>query len=351
MSRFLQEKYQGLDVYVPGEQPQDRSYIKLNTNESPFPPPPEVVVAMGEAGADAHLYCDPLCAALRDTAAALYGLKRENVLAFNGSDEALSFAFQAWGGSGVAYPDISYGFYPVFADLHRLETREVPLKADFRLAPEDYFDLDRLIVIANPNAPTGLYLRPSEIRQILDRNPGHPVVIDEAYIAFGGESCLPLVQEYDNLLVVRTFSKSHGLAGARLGLAFGSAGLIEDLDRLRNCLNPYNVSRMAQAGGKAALELEPLYTQRCRSIARIRDDTAAALRAMGCTVTDSLANFLFVRPDKLGGEALYQGLRERGVLVRWFSRPALRDWVRVSVGSQDQMTAFLKAAKEVLGHA
>lgn len=351
MSRFLQSKFDLLEAYVPGEQPQDRSYVKLNTNESPFPPPEPVLAAMAEAAASAQLYCDPVCRALREAAADLYGLELDQILAFNGSDEALSFAFLAWGGDGVAFPAVSYGFYPVFAALHGLDALALPLNEDLSIDPAAYHGLGRLIVIANPNAPTGLCLSPAALGTIAAANPDHVLLVDEAYVAFGAESVLPLLGDHPNLVVVRTFSKSHSLAGARLGLAFGAPELMADLDLLRNSVNPYNVSRMGQAAGAAALRDDALFMARCRAVAKTRDDTASSLRALGFTVTDSKANFLFVRPAGCGGEALYRGLKRQGVLVRWFSRPDLKDWVRVSVGTEEQMAAFLAAVREVLTHA
>ena len=348
MSRFLHEKYASLTAYTPGEQPRDKKYIKLNTNESPFPPTEGVVHAAQEAAASAHLYCDPEVLLLRRKAAEVLGVDTENVLAFNGSDEALSFAFAAFGQQGVAIPDISYGFYPVFAKANGIDAKVIPLTEDLRIDPDDYRDLGMTIVIANPNAPMGTYLSLDDIGKILKTNRGHVVAVDEAYIEFGGESALPLLKKYDNLLIIRTLSKSHSLAGARIGFGIGAKDIIDDLDLLRCAVNPYNVSVMGQAAALKALEENALYLERCREVALTRDHTARMLEEMGCVVTPSLANFLFVKHSGIAGEALYEGLRNKGVLVRWFSVPRIRDYIRVSVGSRQQMDSFLSAMRQTV---
>jgi histidinol-phosphate aminotransferase len=237
MSRFLSERFQSLRAYVPGEQPRDMTYIKLNTNESPYPPAPQVIYALNrEEAENLRLYSDPECLFLRETLAEYYGVRTENILVGNGSDEILSFIFMAYcdDKTGVLYPDISYGFYPVFANLYGLRKNEIPLREDFSIFAEDYLNTGSTVVIANPNAPTGICLSPEDIELIVKSNPDNVVVIDEAYIDFGGISVIPLTKKYDNLLVVQTYSKSRSLAGARLGYAIGNEALIADLDKLRN---------------------------------------------------------------------------------------------------------------------
>jgi len=349
MSGFLNSRYDGFEAYVPGEQPQDKKYIKLNTNESPYPPSPLVAERVKLAAGALNLYSDPESAALRKKAAELLGLWPECILPVNGSDEALNFAFMAFCGKDapVAYPEISYGFYSVLARLHGIPAEEIPVKADFSIDCRDFAGLGKTIAIANPNAPTGLTLSLDELRTIVESNPGNVVLIDEAYIRFGGESAVPLVKEYPNLLVVHTFSKSHSLAGARLGFAIGSPALIADLNMIKYSTNPYNVNRMTSAAGVAAMEDEYYYEANCRRVAATRDALKERLRGAGYDLTDSRANFLFVRCPGVSGAELYAGLRQRGVLVRHFGNPRITDYLRVSIGTPQDMDAFFAAAEEV----
>ena len=350
MSRFMGARYSLFDAYTPGEQPQDRRYIKLNTNESPYPPSPKVRQALNADEVEAlRLYPDPECGALRASMAAQLGLDENQLLCGNGSDELLSFAFMAWGGRGAAFADVTYGLYRVLADLHQVKVTIVPLREDFALDDRDYQGLNRLIVIANPNAPTGMALKPRQLAYIAEQNPDGVVLVDEAYVDFGAESCLPLIGRYDNLCVVQTYSKSRSLAGARLGFVAGPAELIRDLKKIKNAINPYNVSRLTQRAGIAAMEDEDYYLLNARAIMQARDNTARALQAMGFEVLPSRANFLFARHTGIGGAALYMALKKRGVLVRHFGAERIKDYIRISVGSQEQMTAFLDAVREIMG--
>lgn len=348
MSRFMHPRFAALAPYVPGEQPRGQTFIKLNTNESPFPPPEKVVEAARQAAAGAHLYCDPDCSALRDIAARTFHVDSDMVLCCNGSDEALSFAFMAFGEDGAAFPDISYGFYPVFAAVHGVDAKIVPLKDDFTINARDYEGIGRMAVIANPNAPTGLLLSGEDIESIVISNPHHVVVVDEAYVDFGAKSVVELTKLYPNLLVTRTFSKSHALAGARIGFAVGHRALIADLNRLRNATNPYNLSAMAQQAAIAAFKEQSTFMQRCRVVAETRDRTAEALRDMGFSATCSMANFLFVRHGRMAGESVYRALRQKGILVRWFNQARIQDFVRISVGDSVQMDALIKAMKDIV---
>ena len=350
MSRFSSERLAALDPYVPGEQPRDMKYVKLNTNESPFPPAPAVLQAVTEEAGKLNLYCDPDCTRLRAAAAALYGLAPENILPVNGSDEALYFAFTAFCGSArpMAFADITYGFYPVFAAVTCTPAHILPLREDFSLDPADYCGLHENIVLANPNAPTGMTLAPADIEKILLSNPDNVVIVDEAYVDFGGESCVPLIGKYDNLLVVQTFSKSRSLAGARLGFALGNAALIGDLNTVKFSTNPYNVNRMTQAAGVAAIASQDYTLENCRRVAENRAYTARALKDMGFRVLPSKANFLFAAHPAAAGQALYRALKDRGVLVRWFDKPRIRDWLRITIGSREQMDALLAAMKTIL---
>ncbi len=347
----MNSKFEALQAYTPGEQPKDTKYIKLNTNESPFAPLKSVVKAMKREGERANLYSDPECTTLRAKAAKMYGVEPECVMAFNGSDEVLNFAFAAFGEHGVAYPAISYGFYSVFAKINGVDALEIPLKEDLSIDPEDYCKTDRMVVIANPNAPTGLCLSYEEIEKIVASNPNRVVVIDEAYVLFGAKSVVQLTKKYDNLLVTQTFSKSHALAGARLGFGIGNKKLVEDIDKLRNSTNPYNVNRMTQAAGCAAIDNNDVFVDNCAVICKNREYTTKRLLDMGFVLTNSKANFLFAKSNKISGEELYLQLKQKGILVRWFSKPDIKDYVRITVGTKKQMNALICAIEEILKNA
>ena len=350
MSRFLSEEYASLEEYVPGEQPRDRRYIKLNTNESPYPPSPAVLSTVcAEAAEKLCLYSDPDSKDLKDAIASLSGVGRANVFVSNGSDDILNFAFMAFGKkTGVIFPDITYGFYSVFAALHGLDAKIMPLKEDFTVKVEDYLNAGRMVVLANPNAPTGIALPLSEIERVVASNPSQVVLVDEAYVDFGGESALPLTKKYDNLLVVQTFSKSRSMAGARLGYAFASEAIIKDLEKIKFSTNPYNVNRVTQAAGVAALGEQAYYDENCRRIVETRTRTREALMALGFEVTDSTANFLFARHESVSGEEIYLRLKEKGVLVRHFDTPRIVDYNRITVGTPEEMDAMLSALREIL---
>lgn len=350
MSRRLAD----LRAYVPGEQPRDTKYIKLNTNESPFPPSPLVLERVGRGAAgELNLYPDPAGQALREKLAAHYGMAAENVILGNGSDEILAFSFIAFcdAGRGIAYPEISYGFYPVYTQLFGLESQEIPLMPDFSIRASDYFGLGKTIVIANPNAPTGAALPLSDIEAIVRNNPDTVVMIDEAYVDFGAQSAIPLTNRYENLLVIQTYSKSRSLAGGRLGYAIGDRGLIDDLQRIRNSFNPYNVNRLTLLAGEAVLDDQAYYTERCREIAENREDAAARLRDLGFTMPESRANFLFAAHPDFGGAALYQRLRARGILVRHFDKSGISDYLRITVGTRAEMDAVIAAMGAILEEA
>ena len=349
MSRFLNSQFQSLKAYTPGEQPRDMQYIKLNTNESPYPPAPSVVEAVTAREVELlRLYSDPTAKGLKEKLAKLYGVKPENVFVSNGSDEVLNFAFMAFGGRGVIFPEISYGFYQVYGDLYGLDYRKIPLREDFTIDVRDYCGQGKMVVIANPNAPTGLNLSVAEIEQILKSNPDSLVLIDEAYVDFGGETALPLMESYDNLLVTRTFSKSRCLAGGRLGYAFGSADIIADLEKIKYSTNPYNVDRLTLLLGEATVDAEPYYQETCAAIMATRDWTAEQLKALGFDVLPSKTNFLFAKTDKMDGGELYEQLKSRGILVRHFSDPKICQYNRITIGTPEQMETFVNTVKEVL---
>ncbi len=349
MSRFLNEPYRSLDAYTPGEQPRDMQYIKLNTNESPYPPAASVVEAVTKTEVELlRLYSDPTAKGLKESLAELYEVKPENVFVSNGSDEVLNFSFMAFGGKGVVFPEISYGFYQVYGDLYGLEYEKIPLKEDFSIDEKDYCGVNKMVVIANPNAPTGMALSRNQVEEIVRTNPDSLVLIDEAYVDFGGESALPLIDKYDNLLVTRTFSKSRCLAGGRLGYAFGNAAIIEDLEKIKYSTNPYNINRLTLLLGEATVKADGYYQEKCRAIMVTRTWTAKALEDLGFTVLPSCANFVFAKSDEISGGELYAALKAKGILVRHFTSPKICGYNRITIGTPEQMEVFLAKVKEVL---
>lgn len=349
MSRFLNEKYQGLTEYVPGEQPQDKVYVKLNTNESPFPPSDGVLKAVNtDEVKKLNLYPDPDCKALVKALSLRYGVGAENIFLTNGSDDILNFCFMGFCDKGAIFPDITYGFYEVYANLYGVEYETPALDENLRVVPSDYYNAKKTVVLANPNAQTGVALPLCEIEQIVRQNPDTPVIIDEAYVDFGGESAVGLTQKYENLLVVQTFSKSRSMAGARLGFAIGAKGLIADLNKLKYSTNPYNLNRLTQLAGVAALKEDGYYTENCQEIVRVREYTRAELKKRGFTVTDSKANFLLAAHDKLDGKALYRFLKDNGVLVRYLGMPRIKNHNRITIGSKAQMDKLLEVIDKAL---
>ena len=302
---------------------------------------------MAEAGR-LELYSDPVCIDLRDALAARYGVARQNVFVSNGSDDILNFAFMAFGSPRAYFPDISYGFYPVYAGLHGIDAHPVPLRSDFSIDPTDFMALDGFIAIANPNAPTGMALEVSQIEDILQANPDHVVLIDEAYVDFGAESCVPLTAKYDNLLVVQTFSKSRSMAGARLGFAIANEGLIADLEKIKFSTNPYSINRMTLAAGLATLKADDTCMANCQRIIDTRQATVARLRQMRFEVLPSKANFVFARHPHADGGFLYRQLKARGVLVRHFDSPRIKDFLRITIGTPEQMQTLFDALGSIL---
>ena len=350
MSRFFSEKYQNLTPYTPGEQPKDTQYVKLNTNESPFPPSPKAQAMAAEAAGNLQLYSDPECTALVKEGARVFGVEADEILFTNGSDEILNFAFMAFCDERhpAVFPDITYGFYKVFAALNNVPFTQIPLQEDFSVKLADYVGVNKTVFIANPNAPTGIALSAGEIEEIIKSNPNNVVVIDEAYVDFGAQSVIPLIHKYENLLVTGTFSKSRSLAGGRLGFGIGCKALIRDLNTIKYSTNPYNVNRMTMAAGVGVLQDEEYTRANCREIIRVREWTAAKLREMGFILTDSKANFIFAKHPKAEGKEIYVNLKKKGVLVRHFDTPRLGAYNRITVGSQAQMEVFLAKLAEVL---
>jgi len=348
VSNFLDSKYNSLVPYTPGEQPKDMQYVKLNTNESPFAPSPKAQEMASEAAKRLQLYSDPECRDLVKAAAEYFGVENDEIIFTNGSDEVLNFAFMAFCENGAIFPDITYGFYSVFADLNGVEYTQAPLKADFSVDINNYIGVNKTVFLANPNAPTGIALSVEDIEKIIKSNPNNVVVIDEAYVDFGAQSVIPLIKKYDNLLVTQTFSKSRSLAGGRLGFGIGSKALIRDLNTIKYSTNPYNVNSMTAAAGVGSLLDDEYIKNNCERIKQNRDYLLNELKKLDFTMTDSLANFIFAKHSTVSGEEIYLRLKEKGVLVRHFKTERLKDYTRITIGSREQLEILISKLKEIL---
>lgn len=350
MSRFLGKNAAALEPYTPGEQPRGQTFIKLNTNECPYPPSPMVEKALAEfESKNFRLYPDPEATVLRQNLGSHFGFTPDCVFVGNGSDEVIAFAFMAFfdRGDKVCFPDPSYGFYPVYADLYGLDARPVPLREDFSIGINDYNKLDGHTIIANPNAPTGIAMAREQIEKILQNNPDKLIMVDEAYVDFAEEvTCVPLIDQYENLLVIGTFSKSRSLAGMRLGYALGNRELIAALERIKYSFNPYNINTATQIAAGAATMDNAYLIKITGMVKTTRDRTALALREMGFTVLPSSTNFLFASHPGKSGKELYTYLRERRILVRHFSHPRTLEFARISIGTDQEMDLMIKALQE-----
>lgn len=351
MSRFFSEKYNSLVPYVPGEQPKEQKYIKLNTNESPFSPSQLALEYAKKEAEKLELYSDPECRDLVKTAAEHFGISENEIIFTNGSDEILNFAFMAFCDEAhpAVFPDITYGFYPVFAELNGVPYEEIPLKDDFTINVDDFCGVNKTVFIANPNAPTGIALTLSDIEKIIKSNPQNVVVIDEAYVDFGAESAVKLIHKYDNLLVTQTFSKSRSMAGARLGFGIANENLIRDLNTVKYSTNPYNVNRMTMAAGVGALLDGEYFEKNCKETVKVREYTTEKLTEMGFTVTDSKANFIFASSKDINGKTLYLKLKENGILVRHFDKERLTEYNRITIGTKEQMDTLIRAVEDITG--
>src|SRR5689334_1491400 len=350
MSRFWSPVVKTLSPYVPGEQPKQGGLIKLNTNENPYPPSPRVLVAIASATERLRLYPDPRATALREAIAARHGVAADEVFAGNGSDEILAHTFPALlkHDAPLLFPDITYSFYPVYSRLYGVSYEEVPLDADMRLQIAGYRRPCSAILLANPNAPTGIALPRDVIETLLAEHPDQLVVVDEAYVDFGAESAVPLVARYENLLVVQTLSKSRALAGLRVGFAVGQRPLIEALERVKDSFNSYPLDCLAIAGAVAAIEDDGWFQETRRRIMASRESLARALTGLGFEVLPSAANFVFARHPGRSGAELAAGLRERGVLVRHFKRPRIQDFLRITVGTEEECARLVALAQELV---
>lgn len=349
MSKFFNKSLSKLEAYVPGEQLNDKKYIKLNTNESPYPPSPEVLDVVKNANAkDFRLYPDPECKNLKQAIADVYSVGYENVFVSNGSDEVLNFFFMAFCDDGVIFPNITYGFYKVFCELYSVDYKQIPLKEDFSIDINDYTGVNKNIIIANPNAPTGICLSLTDVEKIVKSNPDNLVVIDEAYVDFGGESAVKLIDKYTNLLVIHTYSKSRSLAGARLGFAFANKDIISDFEKVRYSTNPYNINKMSLSIGEASVKSQDYFNNNCLEIQKTREYVTNELEVLNFEVIPSKANFIFAKSNEISGKELYLKLKDKGVLVRHFDNPLILDYNRITIGSIDEMEIFISKVKECL---
>ena len=349
--QFWSQRIQNIEPYVPGEQPKDRKYVKLNTNENPYPPSPKVAEALKQVSAESlRLYPDPECGALVEALAKAQGVKPSQVFVGNGSDEVLAFCYLAFmdENNPAVFPDITYSFYPVYGQFFQNHCRIVPVKEDFSMPLEEMMQDDGTVVLTNPNAPTGIGLPLSDIRRVLEANPNHVVIVDEAYVDFGGESAVGLIAEYENLLVVQTFSKSRSLAGMRIGFAYGNEDLILALNAVKNSINSYTLDRMALAAAQAAVEDGAYTDDTCKKIAQTRENTAGKLKMLGFNVLPSQTNFLFASHKSVYAEVIFKKLREKGVLVRYFHKPRIDNFLRITVGTDEEMDILIKALTDIL---
>ncbi len=351
MSRFFSGKFKGLSPYVPGEQPKDQKYIKLNTNESPYLPSPRVINALdSEEISKLNLYPDPSVRELLSVIAERDGLFAENVTVGNGSDEILAFIFNAFCDSerAMVFPDVTYGFYEVFAKMFGVKYYTVPLDKDLKINVDDYKDIKDNVIIANPNAQTGDYLELSEIERLVCQCSERLVIVDEAYIDFGGESAARLIPKYDNLIVVRTFSKSRNLAGARLGYSLACRELANDINTMKYSFNPYSINRLSLIAGVEAMKDEPYFEQCMEKIVKTRQFAVEQLAAIGFKALPSRANFILAEHPEISGKRLYEELKKRGILVRYLGIPRISNYVRITVGTREQMIALVFAALKIL---
>lgn len=344
MSKFWSEAIRCAKPYVPGEQLNEPDMIKLNTNENPYPPSPKVKAAINLEMERLQLYPDPEADPLRETIAEYYGVAKDHVFAGNGSDELLAFSFMAFFGreKKIRYPAITYSFYPVYANLFQIPVEEVPLSRNFTLPAEAFFQSEGGVIFPNPNAPTSIYLGLDAIRDIAENNPDTAVIVDEAYVDFAGKSAVELTRQYDNLLVIQTFSKSRSLAGLRVGFAIGHPELIEGLNRAKDSFNSYTVDRLAMAGARAAILDEAYFKKTKAKIIRTREWVAKELKKRGFHVLPSQTNFVFACHYQKKAIQLYEDLKKQGVLIRYFNKPKIDNYVRITIGTDEQMEVFLQ---------
>lgn len=350
MSKYLSDIAKKVEPYVPGEQPKDKKYIKLNTNENPYPPSPKVFSSITDAIKDLNLYPEPSTEKLRDALAYYYSLDKDQIFVGNGSDEVLAFAFMAFFNPGdtILFPDITYSFYPVYAGLFKINYELVEVSEDFSLNAESFSKENQGIIFPNPNAPTGRYLNLKNVEEILKNNMESVVIVDEAYIDFGGESAISLVDKYPNLLVTQTLSKSRSLAGLRVGFACGSKDLIDGLNRIKNSINSYTVDSLAMAGATESIKDIAYFNENTEKIINTRERVIIELKDLGFTVIDSAANFVFITHERLKAENLFNNLKQQGILVRYFKKPRIDNHLRISIGTDAEMDQLIYKLKQIV---
>lgn len=346
MSRFLRDRFAHLEAYTPGEQPQDGGYIKLNTNENPYQPTPNLLTEI-EIVKTFNKYPDPEASELVMALADYHNVDYCNIMVGNGSDEILALIFMAFEGK-FYFPDITYGFYPVFANAFMCDYEEIPLRGDLTINPQDYTHMDGSIIIANPNAPVGSDLGLSQLREILLTNSEYLVVIDEAYVDFGAESAVSMIEEFENLVVVQTFSKSRSLAGARIGVVIANPEIISDLKKIKYSINPYNLDKIAIRAGKLALADQDYFHMSTNRIMKTREYFSSKMKKLGFIVLPSKGNFVLVRSDKIGGIEYYLRLKAKKIMVRHFDKERISDYVRITIGREEEMDVLLKVTEEIL---
>jgi histidinol-phosphate aminotransferase len=345
MSKYWNKTTSEINPYVPGEQPKDRRYIKLNTNENPYPPSPKVIAAIKSAACDElKLYPDANCDELRSTVAKYYRLCPDQVFVGNGSDEVLAFSFMTFFDSEkpLLIPEITYSFYEVYIKLFNLTSKLVLLDEDFNFSTADFCVPNGGIVISNPNAPTTKYVSVKDLKRIIEFNTESVVIVDEAYIDFGGESLIPFINEYPNLLVIQTLSKSRSLAGLRVGFAFGNKELIEGLNKIKNSINSYTLDSISQAGAKAAFEDEDYFQSIALKVIATREKIIPSLKSLGFTVLESKANFIFISHDVIPSKVIFDELKNKGILVRYFNKPRIDNFLRISIGTDADMQTLIR---------
>jgi len=351
MSKFWNDKVKEIEPYVPGEQPKDKRYIKLNTNENPYPPSKKVMEAMKNAiGNDLKLYPDPTCSDLTYEIANYYKLNIEEVFIGNGSDEILAFSFMAFFSKNkqILFPDISYTFYKVYAELFDLDYKLIKLDENFDIPLEEFKNENGGVIIPNPNAPTGKYVNIQCLKNLVKANKDSVVIIDEAYIDFGGESMVKFIKEYDNLLVIQTLSKSRSLAGLRVGFALGNKDLIEGLNRIKNSINSYTIDRVAIAGAKEAIKDDDYFKEITKKIIHTREKVSKDLERLDFRVLESKSNFVFVSHNKISGKLLYEKLKDNGVLVRYFNKDRIDNFLRITIGTDEEMGILIEKLELIL---
>lgn len=352
MSVFLVDEYKEMEPYIPGEQPKDKPYIKLNANETSMPPSPKVFEAISKSEIwRMGYYADPNCYEFREAVAEAYKVSREEVFVGNGADEVISFCLMSFfrPGMRIYFPDITYGFYRTYAKTYRLDMVEIPVKEDFSIDIEDYMDVDGDIIFANPNNPTGLMVSVADIERLVKANPERMVIIDEAYIDYADESCISIATKYPNLVVVRTFSKSRNMAGTHVGFAVASKDIIEDMNKIKFSFNPFNMNSITMVAGIASMKDEEYLKECVGKTIEVRENTKIELEKLGFHVIPSKANFLFIYHDTIESKEICKKLKEQGILTRHFSDERLYKYLRITMGTKSEMEVVLITMKEILG--